>query len=123
MLPTVISTDNVSPRERLAYWGEVVWQHAGQLHTDALGDASFDGRLEHAALADLRLCRIVASRHRVVRTPALARADGAGELKIVAQLAGAAWFEQGAQRVLLRPGDWGLDHRVALTDCAGAEFR
>jgi AraC-like DNA-binding protein len=108
MTLAAISTRAVSPGERLAFWGDIVWRHVGRLQSDAFGDADFDARLDYGDLADLKLCRIDATRHRVVRTPGLLRGDTPGYLKIVAQLAGSACFEQGGRRAILQPGEWSL---------------
>lgn len=105
---TVISTRDVAPADRLALWGDVVWRHVGRLQSDAFGDARFDGQLEYGDMGDLKLCRIVATRHRVVRTASLIRQDSRGFLKIVAQLQGSACFEQGDRRVVLTPGEWSI---------------
>ena len=104
----VISTDQVGPPDRLALWGESVWKLLGRLRSDAYGDACFAGRLEYGDLGDLRLCRLSASRHRVVRTPDLISQDDRGFLKLVVQLSGSTWFEQDGRRVLLSPGEWSI---------------
>jgi AraC-like DNA-binding protein len=105
----VISTSAAAPADRLALWGDVVWRHVGRLRSDAFGDRDFDGRLEFGDLADLKLCRIAASRHRVVRTPELIRRNEArGYLKLAIQLRGSACFEQGGRRVVLSPGEWSI---------------
>lgn len=89
-------------------WGEMLWRQFGSLQSEAFGDAHFDGRVTFGSLADLRLCRIAASRHMVIRTPSEVRRDGRGDLKVVAQLEGSACFEQDGRRVVLRPGDWSV---------------
>lgn len=105
---SAVSTRSVVPSDRLAFWGDIVWRHVGRLQSDAFGDAHFDGRLDYGDLGDLKLCRIAATRHRVVRTPGLIRSDSPGFLKIVAQLRGSACFEQGGRRVVLGPGEWSM---------------
>lgn len=105
---SIISTDHVAPRDRLAMWGDMLWRQFGSLQSAALGDSQFDGRLALGSLADLRLCRIDASRHTVIRTPSAVRRDGRGDLKVVAQLEGSACFEQQGRRVVLRPGEWSV---------------
>lgn len=104
----IVSTDTIAPAERLAAWGEMVWQLLGRLRSDAYGDERFGGRLEYADVASVRLCRLTASRHRVVRTPDLIRKDDRGFLKLVVQLRGSAWFEQDSNKVLLQPGEWSI---------------
>lgn len=105
---SVISTADVAPAERLAAWGDFVWRHIGRLQSDTFGDRRFDGRLELGDAGGLKLCRIIASRHRVVRTPGLIRGDDRGYVKIVAQLKGSARFEQNGRQVVLSPGEWSM---------------
>ena len=104
----VISTSEVAPAERLAMWGDMLWQRFGSLQSAAYGDAQFQGRLACGKLADLDLFRIDASRHMVIRTPSEVRQDHRGCLKVVAQLRGSACFEQAGRRLLLRPGEWSV---------------
>jgi AraC-like DNA-binding protein len=104
----VISTSEVAPAERLAMWGDMLWQRFGSLQSEAYGDAQFQGRLACGKLADLDLFRIDASRHMVIRTPSEVRQDHRGCIKVVAQLRGSACFEQAGRRVLLRPGEWSV---------------
>lgn len=89
-------------------WGDMLWRQFGSLQSEAYGDANFNGRVEFGSMADIRLCRIDASRHMVIRTPGVVRREGRGDLKVVAQLAGTACFEQDGRRVVLRPGDWSV---------------
>lgn len=96
------------PQERLERWGDFVREHIGWLEADTFGDPHFDGRLDLGEHGNVRICRIAASRHRVVRTPRLIRRDDRGYVKIVAQLEGAARFEQGGRQVVITPGEWGI---------------
>lgn len=105
---SVVSTSDVMPADRLALWGDFVCRHIGRLESDTFGDNRFDGRLELGEIGDLRLFRILASRHRVERTPRLIRNDDRSYVKVVAQVAGSACFEQGGRKVMLSPGEWGL---------------
>lgn len=105
---SVVSTAEVAPADRLALWGDFVRRHIGRLQSDTFGDIRFDGRLELGDVGGLKLCRIVASRHRVVRTPTLIRRDDRGYVKIVAQIEGSASFEQNGRRVVLSPGEWSI---------------
>lgn len=76
---TIISTADAASGDRLAIWGEVLWLQFGSLQSEAYGDPQFDGRLEMGALEDLRLCRINAARHMVIRTRREVRRDGCGK--------------------------------------------
>jgi AraC-like DNA-binding protein len=104
----VVSTSQVAPADRLALWGDFVGRHIGHLHSDTFGDSRFDGRLELGDIGGLKLCRIVASRHRVVRTPNQILNDDRGYVKIVAQIEGAGRFEQNGRKLVLTPGEWSM---------------
>jgi AraC-like DNA-binding protein len=99
-----VSTDQVAPKERISYWKELIWHLLGRLRSE--GD--FRGRLVHCDVGDVRLCRLSASSHRVARTPDLIRQDDRGFLKVVFQLEGSTWFEQGGRKTLLSPGEWSI---------------
>ena len=104
----VISTHELAPRDRLPAWGEAVWRLIGGLQSDAFGDDDFDGRMTVGESAYVGVCKIDATRHRVVRTPSLARHAERGFLKVVAQLRGHAQFEQFGRSVCLAPGEWSV---------------
>jgi AraC-like DNA-binding protein len=103
----VISTNDVSPAERFGLWRESLWQVLGHLRSEPSGDESFAGRIEHCDVGDLRICRIVARRHRVVRKPE-GRQDHQDLLKVALQLKGSSYFEQDNRSVLLTPGSWSI---------------
>lgn len=92
--------------ERLALWGEFVRRHIGELEADTFGDPCFDGRLTVAEHGDLKVFGISVSRHRVVRTPRLARRDDRGLVKIAVQIQGIGCFEQNSRKAILTPGEW-----------------
>lgn len=104
----VVSTSQVAPADRLALWGDFVGRHIGHLQSDTFGDTTFQGRLELGDIGGMKLCRIVAGRHRVVRTPNLIRHDDRGYVKIVAQVGGAGRFEQNNRKLVLTPGEWSM---------------
>lgn len=104
----VVSTADVAPRERLGLWGDFVCRHIGPLQADTFGDPQFEGRLELGQADEVSLARIVASRHRVQRTPQGIRRDNRDYVKLVAQVEGAGCFEQNGRKVVLAPGEWSL---------------
>lgn len=103
-----VSTADVAPGERLGLWGDFVCRHIGPLQADTFGDPLFEGRLELGQVSDVSLARIVASRHRVQRTPQGIRKDNRNYVKLVAQVEGAGCFEQNGRKVVLAPGEWSL---------------
>ena len=102
------STEQVAPEERIPYWKDLIWQLLGRLRSEARSEGEFRGRLVHCDAGEVRLCRLSASSHRVARTPDLIRQDDRGFLKVVFQLAGSTWFEQGGRKTLLAPGEWSI---------------
>jgi AraC-like DNA-binding protein len=104
----LVSTQDVRARHGLDLWGQNICQLFGQLRSETFGDKSFVGKLEHCQLGDIRVCRLNASRHRVVRTSTFAKQDDRGFLKVVLQKKGTSYFEQGGRSVLLSPGEWSI---------------
>ena len=104
----VVSTTDVPVADRLAVWGEFVCRHIGPLKADTFGDKAFVGRLELGRVGAMPVARILASRHRVLRTPSLIRKDERSYVKLVAQVEGAGCFEQHGRKVVLAPGEWSL---------------
>lgn len=106
----LVSTEQVAPQDRIPYWKDIIWRQLGRLRSEARseGAGDFHGRLLHCDAGDARLCRLSASSHRVARTPDLIRQDDRGFLKVVFQLEGTTWFEQGGRKTLLHPGEWSI---------------
>jgi len=103
-----VSTDRIAPPDRLGFWADSLWQLLGRSSSDADADAPFRGKMVHSNLGGLKLCRLSASPHRVVRTPDLIRQDNRGLLKMVVQVEGSAWFQQGGRKALLSAGEWSI---------------
>lgn len=103
---TAFSTDDLAPRERAQQWREWVHRHFGGLDSDLYGDTEFDGRMTSSHAGDVILTRLEANRHRVLRTPHLAKASETGYLKIVAPWQGGANVEQQGRQANARPGNW-----------------
>ena len=107
-LPQILSTDDVLPQQRAAYWSDLVWHSFGRLRSDTYGDEDFTGHIALHDLGEVRLCRLQASRHRVVRTAGTRGLSDPGYLKMVVQLRGRSLFEQDGRIACLKPGDWSL---------------
>ncbi|MDK9702101.1 MAG: helix-turn-helix domain-containing protein [Sulfuritalea sp.] len=103
-----ISTDQVRPRERAAFWTELLWTRLGKLRSETFSDETFRGRMVHGEVGSVKMCRLSAGRHRVVRSPDLIRQDGRGYLKLVVQLEGSTWFEQNGRKTQVSPGEWSI---------------
>src|ERR1700730_4114732 len=105
---SLMSPQDVGARHRLDLWGQNIGQLFGHLRSETFGDKSFVGKLEHCQLGDILVCRLTASRHRVVRTSTFAKRDDRGFLKVVLQKKGTSYFEQNGRSVLLSPGEWSI---------------
>jgi AraC-like DNA-binding protein len=104
----LMTTDEVSPRERVAFWAHWVHRLFGGLESDLYGDTRFDGRMVSAHAGDVVLTRLEADRHRVLRSRSLVRRSDAGYVKIVAPFHGRAGVEQQGRRAWVGPGQWSL---------------
>jgi AraC-like DNA-binding protein len=103
---TVLSTDDLTPRERAPQWREWVYRHFGGLDSDLYGDTDFDGHMASSRAGDVILTRLEANRHRVLRTPHMARGSETSYLKIVAPWQGSASVEQHSRQASTRSGGW-----------------
>src|SRR5882724_1681832 len=104
----LVSTQDATTSHRLDLWCQLVCQVFGRLRSETFGDKSFVGKLEHGQMGDIRVCKLIASRHRVVRTSTFAQLDDRGCLKVVLQKRGRSYFEQNGRSVVLSPGQWSI---------------
>jgi AraC-like DNA-binding protein len=89
-----MSTDDVSPRDRMGQWAEWITRQFGGLDSDLYGDTAFEGHMHTSRAGHVILTKLEASRHRVIRTPHMARASETPYLKIVAPWQGIAEVQQ-----------------------------
>lgn len=102
----MLSTDAVAPLDRAPQWREWVSQHFGGLQSDLYGDSSFDGHMQASHAGDVILTRLEANRHRVLRTPSMARTSETAYLKIVAPWQGSATVQQQGREACASEGAW-----------------
>jgi AraC-like DNA-binding protein len=103
---TLMSTDALAPRDRAPAWREWIHKHFGGLDSDLYGDTEFDGHMAASRAGDVIITKLEANRHRVLRTPQMARGGEAGYLKIVAPWQGTAEVEQQGRHARARSGGW-----------------
>jgi AraC-like DNA-binding protein len=115
---TLLSTDDVAPSERAPAWREWVFQHFGGLDSDLYGDSEFDGHMAASRAGDVILTKLEANRHRVMRTPGMARTSEVGYLKIVAPWRGLADVEQDGRRASASEGGWVIYDTTSSYDIA-----
>ncbi len=103
--PTM-STDFVSPGERVGYWSEWIDRLFCGLQSDVYGDTAFDGHMATEQAGDVVLTRLEADRHRVLKSDREVRGGDVGYLKIVAPYRGTAGVEQQGRQAWVSPGEW-----------------
>lgn len=118
---TVLSTDPLPPRERAPQWCEWVFRHFGGLRSDLYGDTAFDGHMAASHAGDVILTRLEANRHRVLRTPSMARTSETAYLKIVAPWHGTATVQQQGREACARDGAWVIYDTTAAYEIANPE--
>jgi AraC-like DNA-binding protein len=101
-----ISTSDVLPCEKFAFWQESLLKLCGKLRAETQADGSFGAKLEYAMIGDVRIAKVTASRHRIVRTPSFTGRVTNDFLKVVLQVKGTSCFEQGSRSVDLSPLEW-----------------
>jgi AraC-like DNA-binding protein len=104
----MISTRDVEPREKFAFWQDTLWKLCGSLRTETHADCSFQGKIEFATISDVRIAKLTASPHHVLRTPSFGKRDSNDFLKVVLQIKGISGFEQGSKKVVLSPLEWSI---------------
>src|SRR5216683_1260012 len=104
----MISTCDVEPREKFAFWQDTLWKLCGNLRTETQADKSFQGKIEYATIRDVRIAKLTASPHHVLRTPNFAKRSNNDFLKVVLQIKGISGFEQGSRKIVLSPCEWSI---------------
>ena len=100
-----LSTAGLTPKRQIARWSDALTDLCGQFDVDPLEAASFEGRINYTSVAQLKLCQIEASQHRIAHTIARSRASEHPYIKILFQTYGISHFEQDGRRIDLMPGD------------------
>lgn len=102
---SVFETFDVTRDERLVLWSERLARLCGSIRLEGYDNHSIDGRIETQTIGALKLCRIVASPHRVALPEDWAGRERHAVIKILLQLRGSSIFEQDAQRTTVTPGE------------------
>ncbi len=106
--PELMDTDLVPPGERAGFFGDWVARLFQGLKNDTYGDTDFDGRARTLRAGEVVLTRLEATRHRVTRSPSIARHTELPYLKIVAPWKGCAGVEQKGRETWVTPGQWSI---------------
>ncbi len=103
-----MDTDAVPAAERAGFFGDWVARLFQGLKNDTYGDTGFDGRARTLRAGEVVLTRLEATRHRVMRSPSIARHTEQPYLKIVAPWKGCAGVEQKGRETWVTPGQWSI---------------
>ncbi len=106
--PELMDTDLVPPAERVGFFGDWIGRLFQGLKNETYGDTDFDGRARTLRAGDVVLTRLEATRHRVTRSPSIARHTELPYLKIVAPWKGCAGVEQKGRETWVTPGQWSI---------------
>lgn len=91
--------------ESVAQWSQHLARLCGSLQLEGYESRSIDGRIEAMTVGSLKLCRIVASPHRVALPHEWMGPNRHASIKVLLQLRGCSILEQDSQRVTVGPGD------------------
>src|SRR5687767_14978563 len=106
MNSTYWSTRRVHAGDRAELWSHINARYFGRLRVGCLDEEPLDASLHAYDVGELRMFRIDAPAHKVVRD------GGCGDLpsdefyKLVLQVRGRGVVEQQHRRVVLQPGNW-----------------
>ena len=105
----MLSTQQVEPAQRLAFWTDIVCNTYVQLDCDAAaGAASIEGGIAAATLASLQLSCVTATAQQVRRTPAQIARASEDYFLVSIQSQGEGLILQDERVAHLRPGDFAL---------------
>lgn len=105
----MLSTDTVKPRDRLAYWVDMVCDTYVQLDCDAAGDdQQIDGQITSDSLATLELSRVSSTAQTVRRTAAKIARASEDYFLVSIQAYGNGRVLQDGRTAVLAPGDFAL---------------
>lgn len=104
-MANILTTDAVAPRQRVAYWQEMVSRTFVQAHCDSQAGESFRGRISTAAFDQTEISRIDAGPQRIQRRAVdIARACKP-RFYLCYHAAGHARYREGHAENVLGPGD------------------
>lgn len=99
-----ISTQAVAPRERAAFWREVVCRTFVELECSPLGPAPLEGSIEDICAGERHLCDVRATAQQVVRARAQIARSRSAYVVVCFQRSGSCIVAQDGREALLEPG-------------------
>lgn len=108
-MSTRLSTSLVAPRQRLAYWTDMVCDTYVQLECDAAAGAeTIEGEISSSTLASLQFSTVTSTPQRVRRTPTRIARSSEDYLLVSIQTRGEGRVLQDGRLAHLRAGDFAL---------------
>ncbi len=108
-MSAALSTQSVAPRQRMAYWADMVCQTYVALDCNpASGQRSVEGEIRVDQLATLALSRVTASAQHVRRTAQSIARKSEDYFLVSIQTQGEGVITQDGRSAYLRPGDFAL---------------
>ncbi|MFT4173915.1 MAG: helix-turn-helix domain-containing protein [Rhodocyclaceae bacterium] len=117
----IVTTENVPRQETPGAWCDWISRLFGGLGSDLYDQAVFDGRMCTHYAGDVVMTLLEADRHRVIRTPRMARTSEVDYLKIVAPWQGSAVVGQAGREAWVRPGGWAIYDTTDAYEVANPE--
>jgi AraC-like DNA-binding protein len=108
MSQLVLSTASVAPRERRAFWTDMVCDVFVQLECDTPPNTDFDGSIRSERLATLEISEVRSQAQRVLRTPRQIAKASEDYFLVSIQTEGRGAVRQDGREALLAPGDFAL---------------
>ncbi|TDE36520.1 helix-turn-helix domain-containing protein [Actinomadura sp. 6K520] len=120
----VLSTEQVAPRDRIAYWHEVICSTFIKLDVAQTSGGSFRGMVRDHEVGPIRATRIVTDPMTAERSRRHLRAAEEDVCLLALQLRGRTIGHQDGRRAVLAPGDLALfdSTRPYLVDFQGPRF-
>ncbi|MDX3985757.1 MAG: helix-turn-helix domain-containing protein [Achromobacter sp.] len=103
-----MSTAEVDPKERLAYWSDIVCRSYVPLECSAINNRTIEGSVRASQLATLRVTEVKATAQKVCRTPTQISLSTEDFFLISVQTAGRGVVAQDGRSANLAPGDFAL---------------
>jgi AraC-like DNA-binding protein len=103
-MPTAVSTDQVRPAERHAFWTEAICRTFASVETRPIASAAVSGHFEYVEMGEARLVRFDSSPQCYRRDARLVSRDGADEFMFDFQRCGQSSLTQGANEGTIAPG-------------------
>ena len=103
-MPRSVSTDQVRPAERHAFWTEAICRTFASVETRPLGSAAVSGHFEYVEMGEARLVRFDSSPQCYRRDARLVNRDGTDEFMFDFQCFGQSSLTQGANEGTIAPG-------------------